>query len=90
MSLEKRKSPRKTADEVLEITDHLTGITLGKVVNISTEGLMLLSNEPFSTGSIYQLDLQVPQPLDGCSLIPFGAEVVWSMPAVSPIRWPRS
>ena len=84
MSPEKRKTPRKIADEVLEISDHLTRTLLGRVVNISTEGLMMLSDEAFTAGSIYQLDLKLPQPIRASSLVSFGAEAVWTTPSAQP------
>ena len=61
---EKRKTPRKIAQEVLEVMDRYTNTKLGSLVNISAEGLMIISSEPFSAGAIYQLDLgddQLPQ-----------------------------
>ncbi len=84
--IEKRKSHRKIADEVLEICDQITGMHIGRVVNISAEGLMLLSQEPIVTGSVYQLDLEMPDPgADGDSKhITFGAEAVWTTEASQP------
>lgn len=81
---EQRKTPRKIADEILEVSDQHTNAKLGKVVNISAEGLMLLSSEPIAAGSIYQLDLNLPRLINKHSKISFGAEVVWSTPAAQP------
>ncbi len=83
---DKRKSPRKIADEVLEICDQITGMHIGRVVNISAEGLMLLSQEPIVTGSVYQLDLQMPVSGSdgGPKHIAFGAEAVWTTEASQP------
>jgi hypothetical protein len=81
---EKRKTPRKIADDVLEVSDQHTGTKLGQMVNISAEGLMLISNEPFTAGSVYEMDLKLPRLLKGHSKVSFGAEVVWSMPASQP------
>ncbi len=84
--IEKRKSHRKIADEVLEICDQITGMPVGRVVNISAEGLMLLSQEPIMTGSVYQLDLQMPPSeaeTDPRHII-FGAEAVWTSEASQP------
>ncbi len=81
---EQRRHPRKIANEVLEVFDQITGAQLGKVVNISAEGLMLLSNEFISTGSVYQLDLKLPRLIKKHSHISFGAEAVWSMDAAQP------
>jgi hypothetical protein len=84
MTQEKRKVPRKIANEILEVSDQHTNTYLGKVVNISAEGLMLLSSEPFAPASIYQLDLKLPRLIKNHSKISFGAEAVWSSPAAQP------
>jgi hypothetical protein len=82
--IDKRKSPRKIADEVLEVADQITSTILGRVVNISAEGLMLLSEEPIVTGSVYQLKMELPHTDSENMQITFGAEAVWSMEASQP------
>lgn len=84
MPADNRKIPRKIANEVLEVFDQLTGANLGRVVNISSEGLMLISNEPIDTGSVYQLDLKLPHPIKKRGTISFGAESVWTTPTTQP------
>ncbi|MCG7976847.1 MAG: PilZ domain-containing protein [Candidatus Thiodiazotropha endolucinida] len=81
---EQRHSPRKVANEVLIITDQITGSHIGRVVNISAEGLMLLSDEAMVTGSVYQLDLILPIPKNDQKKISFTAEAVWCTEASQP------
>lgn len=81
---EQRKSPRKIANQVLEVSDQITGTQIGRVVNISAEGLMLLSQEPIVTDSVYQLDMMLPNPDGNESKISFGAEAVWTTEATQP------
>lgn len=81
---EQRKATRKIANEVLEVSDQITGTQVGRVVNISAEGLMLLSQEPILVGSVYQLDLVLQGTSDGESKVSFGAEAVWSLEATQP------
>ena len=76
--IEKRQSTRKIADEVLEVSDQITGTQIGRVVNISAEGLMLLSQEPVVTGSVYQLKMQIPGPDGEIKRVCFGAEAIWT------------
>lgn len=82
--IEQRKSSRKIADQVLEVSDQITGTQIGRVVNISAEGLMLLSQEPIVTESVYQLELVLPDAIAGESKITFGAEAVWTTEATQP------
>jgi hypothetical protein len=82
--IDKRKTSRKIADEVLEVADQITGTIVGRVVNISAEGLMLLSEEPIVTGSVYQLEMELPSSESDSKRIAFGTEAVWSMEATQP------
>jgi hypothetical protein len=75
---ENRKATRKIADEVLEVSDQITGTQIGRVVNISAEGLMLLSHEPVLTGSVYQLALELSAADGEAKQIMFGAEAIWT------------
>jgi hypothetical protein len=81
---EKRHSPRKVADQVLEIHDQVTGNYLGSIVNISVEGFMLLSQEPITIGSVYQLSLIIPSSQSEKKPIRFGAEAIWYAEATQP------
>ncbi|MET0026561.1 MAG: PilZ domain-containing protein [Candidatus Thiodiazotropha sp.] len=81
---EKRQSPRKVADQILDVSDQITGNQIGRVVNISAEGFMLLSEEPVVTGSVYQLKLEIPKAQGDKQPIKFGAEAVWCTEATQP------
>ncbi len=81
---EKRHSPRKVADQILEISDQITGNQIGRVVNISAEGFMLLSEEPVITGSVYQLKMIIAKTERDEKSIEFGAEAVWCSEASQP------
>jgi hypothetical protein len=82
--IEKRKAPRKIADEVLQVSDQITGTHIGRIVNISAEGLMLLSSEPIVMGSVYQLEMEIPEGDGDVKRIAFGAEAVWTTEATQP------
>jgi hypothetical protein len=81
---EQRQSPRKVADHVLEIHDQITGNVLGRIVNISAEGFMLLSQEPMLSGTEYQLTLLDPASTNKQNSVNFSAEAVWSTEASHP------
>jgi heterodisulfide reductase subunit A-like polyferredoxin len=81
---EQRHCQRKVANEILIIADQITGTQIGRVVNISAEGLMLLSEEPMVTGSVYQLDLILPNPTNDQKKLAFAAEAVWCTEASQP------
>jgi hypothetical protein len=67
---EQRQSPRKVADHVLEIHDQITGNVLGRIVNISAEGFMLLSQEPMLSGTELQDQAESVDNLYRIALVP--------------------
>ena len=81
---EQRHCQRKVANEILIIVDQITGNHIGRVVNISSEGLMLLSDEPMVTGSVYQLELLLPNAQSNQEKISFATEAVWCTEASQP------
>ena len=74
---ENRVSPRKRVNEKIQIRDLNTGELLGNLVNISTGGLMLLSQVALTPNRLFQLSLALPAPIDGIPVIEFGAECLW-------------
>jgi hypothetical protein len=81
---EKRQSPRKVADQVLEMYDQITGDSLGRIVNISAEGFMLLSQEPMITGTVYQLTMTDTSSANEQKSVNFSGEAVWCTEATQP------
>jgi len=74
----KRKQARKVANIILEASDHHTGQSLGQIVNITTEGLLLISREPIAIDTVFQMDMHLTDPVETLS---FGATALWSSPA---------
>lgn len=58
--------------------DLMTGRSIGEVVNITTEGLMLVMEESLESGGIYQLTLNLPEAVNGQNVINLGVECLWS------------
>ena len=53
-----RGQKRIEVSEVIRVVDRQTGSTIGQLVNISEDGLMLMGAEPVPENSIYQLSLE--------------------------------
>ena len=75
-----RGQQRIEVSEVIKVVDRQTGKTVGQLVNISEDGLMLLSSEPIPENSIFQLSLEFAEnsasAADGPVMI--GVESLWS------------
>ena len=77
---DKRNRKRVEVSEVIRVRDRQTGQDIGQLVNISEDGLMLLSPEPVPENTILQLSLEFEagssNAVDGPVMI--GVESLWS------------
>lgn len=76
-----RKHTRKRIGAVLRLFDRTTGRNLGRLANISMEGLKLASREEFSVGSRHLISMVLPETLQGSNTLSFDAQVMWSKAA---------
>ncbi len=79
---EKRKVPRKKAPEKVTVYDRATESVLGQVVNMSTGGMLLLSDNPIPVDSVFRFRIALPEPIEGADALMFGAESLWGSPAM--------
>ncbi len=74
---ERRKLERHHVSSSLEVYDLDSGELLGRVVDLHTEGLMLLSERPIELNRAWTLQVNLPMNLDGVSEIMLDAESRW-------------
>ncbi len=74
---DRRQLPRKVASQRIQVQDINTGRNLGEVVNLTSEGLMILSSEPVENNLIFQLSLKLKRPHHGLVHLNLGAESLW-------------
>lgn len=83
--IEKRNLRRWQLIFYLRVFEEETGQLLGYVVDISTSGLMLISDQPIPIGQDYNLWLDIPQDEAGQrSKISLHARSLWSRKDVNP------
>jgi hypothetical protein len=70
---ELRSSPRIRIDENIELIDINMEQSLGKLINISAGGFMLLASSDIPTNQLFQLRLSLPEE----DSVEFGAECLW-------------
>jgi hypothetical protein len=81
---EKRLIKRHELKYYLSVYNRKTGKLVGYIVNISQEGMRLVSNIPLLTHSVFQLQIKLPKEIQGEKTINFDALSCWCRPDVSP------
>lgn len=62
------------------IVDCSRTLVVGHLVNIHEQGLMLMGPGLVQVDHLYQLELQLPQQINGRTRIAVGADCLWSRP----------
>ncbi len=73
-----RRLKRHALDGHVEVFDSVRGVYLGRLVNIHAEGLMLIGDIALEDDKLYQLDLRLPQAINGRESIPLGVDCLWA------------
>ncbi|HSR37239.1 MAG TPA: PilZ domain-containing protein [Desulfurivibrionaceae bacterium] len=81
---ESRGLQRRHLIYYLEIHDDVTGKLLGHLVDITTEGIKLVSKEPIERGKTFRLRMQLPEDYFDEKMLRFEAKSLWSSNDVNP------
>lgn len=82
--MEQRKLKRKQLVYYLKVSDVDSGNQLGRLVDITEEGLMLISSDPISTGVVFRMELDLPDQEKRTEKLEFEARSIWSKKDVNP------
>lgn len=80
VSAENRSSPRVSVSPSTLVNDAHTGKTIGQLVNLSAEGLMVVSSECIPPGTVRQIVIQLRLD-DSTRNLNIGVESLWSADA---------
>ena len=75
---ENRKHRRRQTDTFLGVYDRSTEELLGRLVNMTTDGVRLLTRDTIESDAIYQFRMDLPVEIKGSKEIVFDAKSVWS------------
>ncbi len=75
--MNKRKLDRKSTGVFFGVYDRVTTKYVGRLVDINTNGLMLLSKLPLEIGTVPNLKMDLPQEIRGKWHLEFDAKVIW-------------
>ena len=80
----KRQLKRVHLIYYLRIFDSNSGENVGHLVDITIQGLMMISEEPIPTGKDFSLKMQLPGTITGREEIEFSAHSLWCKKDINP------
>ena len=84
---EKRKRPRKVAATTIQVYDANLERLIGRLVNLTSAGLMLIGNAPIEANMVFQLELVLETTHKGKDRLQFGVESLWCSEATESGRY---
>ncbi len=81
---ERRKLKRRHIMFYSRIFDRKTGKLLGYLGNITTEGIMIISDEPIQVNFLYKLRMDLPEYIYQKSVLNFLGNSVWCKNDIDP------
>jgi c-di-GMP-binding flagellar brake protein YcgR len=81
---DKRRRDRKPNRYLTKVFDADTGALMGRLVNVSTGGMMLITDRPYETGDRYSVRVVLPQIIHNQSDIDVEIEVRWCKKDANP------
>jgi len=74
---EKRKTQRKQTDHFFGVFHRGTDAFIGKLIDLSTNGMMIQAVQYMDVSSIYEFRVDLPSPVAGKRHLAFDTECVW-------------
>ena len=72
---------RHTLNGDIDVYDALRDVYLGRLVNIHTQGLMLVGDVSLDEDRLYELDLHLPSESDNKQVVRIGVDCLWARAA---------
>ncbi len=79
-----RHRPRKNTPHVVKAYDAETGNYIGRVVDITADGMMLVTKDNFTVGRVFQLRVILPVMVQHKTDVTVEAKIVWREPDSNP------
>lgn len=76
-----RELERHSIHGEVEVYDCLRDLYIGRLVNIHAQGLMIIGELPLEEDKLYTLDLHLPEPINGHTIIQLGIDCLWARDA---------
>ncbi len=80
---EQRRAKREQTIFYLEVMDAEIDQPLGRLVDVTTEGIMVVHDNPLAVNREYRINVAIPRELNGSSIIAFKAVCRWCRQSVN-------
>jgi hypothetical protein len=81
---EQRRAKRKPPEEPIVVVNAMTGATIGRIGNLSVNGMMLIADGPIREDALFQFVFQLPDGKGSKVAIEVGMHEQWAEPANVP------
>jgi hypothetical protein len=75
---EHRRSRRKPAYLTIPVVNKMTGQTLGRIGNLSADGMLLVCEVPITQGALFQLGFELSNAQGNPHSIDIGVQEMWT------------
>ena len=82
--LKRRRQKRWQLVQYLRVKNKETDEIIGHLVDISTEGIMLISDQAINPENSYEFSMEIPHPEKQITSLHFVAKSLWSKPDINP------
>jgi hypothetical protein len=83
MGAEKRKQKRRHLIYYLTVIDRETNNVIGYLVDITTKGIMLMSDNALQPGTVLHLKIMLQTEMSDKEYLHFDARVIWSKQSIN-------
>lgn len=84
---EKRKKTRREFVDRLRVCDAETGAPLGRLANLHSSGMLLLTDYPVRSGAMLRVHVQLPESRDGRAFVDLDMQCRWCHRSVDRARF---
>ena len=79
-----RQRPRRNTPHLVRALDANSGTVLGRVVDITADGMMLVTDQTLEVGRIYEMRINLPVVVHYRTDVEVEAEIMWTKPDTNP------
>src|SRR5260221_12922810 len=81
---ELRRAKRKPPEDPINVVNAMTGATIGRIGNLSINGMMLVADAPIREDALFQFLFNLPDGRGGQVALEVGMHEQWAEPASVP------